>query len=155
MSSSKKAADWQALSIVTMGGAAGVGAEVIFFQFRSKEADYEGTYLFLGAGLGAGGSLGGAIAPSPSDFANGGHNINLWSDIKSKKPFSGDDLDATYLAVDSASFAGAYGYSVMLITAGTFTKYFSMQNVGGWGVGVGVTISGMGGILKRLSHKTY
>jgi hypothetical protein len=155
MSSSKKATDWQGLSIVTMGGAAGFGAEVVFFQFRSKEANYEGTYLFMGVGGGAGGSLGGAIAPSPSDFANGGRNINLWSDIKALKPFSGDDLDATYLRVDSAGAAGAYGYSVMLVSAGFLGKYFSAQNIGGWGIGVGVTISAMGGLLKRLSYKEY
>jgi hypothetical protein len=153
MSTTKKASDWEALAIASIGGAGGLGGELIMFQFRSKEARFEGDYLFIGGGIGAGGSLNGAIAPSPADVARGGRGMNLWSSIKVLKPFSGDDLDMAYAKVDSASVAGAYGYSFMLITGGFFDRLFNLQSVSGWSVGVGINVGIMPGIWKRLGAR--
>lgn len=125
------------------------------FQFRSRQADFMGEYLFVGGGLGLNGSLNGAIAPSPSDFANGGHDIDLWSDIRVSRPFSADDLNLSYAAVCFVGINAAYGYGLMTITAGWANPLFSTQNVSGWGVGVGIGGAMMGGIWKRLSDYNY
>ena len=86
MSASTKANDWECVGIATIGGAAGAGGALTMFQFRSKAADFMGEYLFVGGGVGIGGSLNGAVAPSPTDFYDRGRNINYWSKITAR-PF--------------------------------------------------------------------
>ena len=154
MSTSTRANDWECVGIATVGGAAGAGASLTMFQFRSKAADFMGEFLFVGGGAGFGGSLGGAIAPSPSDFYNGGRNINYWSKLSSKA-FSADDLSNALGVMTSAGVSAAYGYSLVFIDAGLIDSLFKNQYVGGWGIGVGVTIAAMRGMWVRLSSKTY
>ena len=92
MSASVKANDWECVGVATVGGAAGPGGSLTMFQFRSKSADYLGEFLFVGGGVGFGGSLNGAVAPSPSDFYNRGANMNYWTKLNGSKSFSSDDL---------------------------------------------------------------
>ena len=155
MSASTKANDWQCVGIATVGGAGGVGAALTMFQFRSKSADFLGEYLFAAGGIGAGGSLNSGIAPSPSDFYHGGRDINYWSDLKATRAFSGDDLSNCLGSMNSAGASGAYGYSIVYINAGVFDVLFKNQYVGGWGIGVGVSVAFMKGLWVRLSSKNY
>jgi hypothetical protein len=155
MSASVKSNDWQCVGVATIGGASGLGGAVTFFQFRSKKADFLGEYIFAAGGLGVGGSLNSGVAPSPSDFATGGRNINYWSDIKGSRAFSADDLDNCLGEMGSAGVSGGYGYSLVFISAGIFDLLFLNQYIGGWGIGVGMSASIMKGLWKRLSVKNY
>lgn len=155
MSASIKSNDWQTVAVATVGAAVGGGASLTMFQFRSKKSDFLGEYLFVGGGIGLGGSLNSAVAPSPSDFVNRGRDLNYWCDLKVSKPFSGDDLSNSSGDITSAGVSAAYGYSIVFITAGIFDKLFSHQYIGGWGIGVGVSASTMKGIWVRLSTKNY
>lgn len=154
MSASTKANDWECVGIATVGAAAGPGGSLTMFQFRSKSADFLGEYLFAGGGAGFGGSLNGAVAPSPSDFYNGGRNINYWSKILGRS-FSADDLSNALGIMTSAGVSAAYGYSLVYIDAGLFDSLFKNQYVGGWGIGVGMSIAAMRGMWVRLSSKNY
>lgn len=154
MSASVKANDWECVGVATVGGAAGAGAALTMFQFRSKAADFMGEYLFVGGGFGIGGSLNGAVAPSPSDFYNGGRNINYWTKITSKA-FSADDLSNAHGVMSSAGVSAAYGYSLVYIGAGFFDVLFKNQYIGGWGIGVGMSASALRGVWVRLSTKNF
>jgi hypothetical protein len=154
MSASTKANDWECVGIATIGGAAGAGGSFTMFQFRSKAADFLGEYLFVAGGVGIGGSLNSAVAPSPSDFYNRGRDMNYWSKLTSKN-FSGDDLSNALGVMSSAGVSAAYGYSLVYITAGLFDVLFKGQYIGGWGIGVGMSASVMRGLWVRLSSKNY
>jgi hypothetical protein len=67
MGKSTKTNDWQRCGVAQVGAAAGPALGIYCFEFRSKNANFRGVYLFVGAGAGLGGSLGGAAAPSPVD----------------------------------------------------------------------------------------
>ncbi len=155
MSASTKANDWECVGVATAGGAAGAGASVTMFQFRSKAADFLGEYIFVGGGIGAGGSLNSAVAPSPTDLYNKGQGMNYWSKITSSRPFSSDDLSNCMGLMSSAGVSAAYGYSLVYLTAGLFDVLFKSQYIGGWGIGVGVSASVMRGYFIRLSTKSY
>ena len=55
--------------------------------------------------------------------------------------------------MSSAGVSAAYGYSLVYIGAGLIDSLFKNQYVGGWGIGVGVTIAAMRGVWVRLSIK--
>ena len=150
MSDDAAAADWQACGVATIGGAVGAGVQVYFFEFRSMAADCRATFLFIGGGLGLGGDLGGGTAPDPSSVI---HNQipDLWTSLEiGNGPFSANDLNLSYAALSQATAAGAYGYSAVSITAGWARPLFSSQNVSGWTVGVGLNVSMMIGVWKKL-----
>jgi hypothetical protein len=154
MSTSTKASDWECVGIATVGAAAGGGGTLSMFQFRSKAADFLGEFLFVAGGLGLGGSLNSAVAPSPTDLYNRGRDINYWSKITSKA-FSADDLSNAHAVMSSAGVSAAYGYSLVYIGAGFFDVLFKNQYIGGWGIGVGASLSAMRGVWVRLSSKNY
>ena len=154
MSASTKANDWECVGVATIGAAAGGGAALSMFQFRSKAADFLGEFLFVAGGVGIGGSLNSAVAPSPSDLYDRGRNINYWSKITSKA-FSADDLSNAHAVMSSAGVSAAYGYSLVYIGAGFFDVLFKNQYIGGWGIGVGMSASAMRGVWVRLSSKNY
>lgn len=155
MSASTKASDWECVGVATAGGAVGAGAAITMFQFRSKSADFLGEYIFVAGGIGAGGSLNSAVAPSPTDLYNKGQNMNYWSKISSSRAFSSDDLSNCMGVMSSAGVSAAYGYSLVYITAGVFDVLFKGQSIGGWGIGVGISASVMRGYFIRLSTKSY
>jgi hypothetical protein len=154
MSASTRANDWECVGVATVGGAAMIGGSLTMFQFRSKAADFLGEYLFTSGGFGVGGSLNSAVAPSPSDLYNGGRNINYWSKLTSKA-FSADDLSNALGEMSTAGVSAAYGYSLVYISAGLFDPYFKHQYIGGWGIGVGASVTAMAGVWIRLSSKNY
>jgi hypothetical protein len=155
MSATTKANDWECVGVATAGGALGGGAAVTMFQFRSKAADFLGEYVFVAGGIGAGGSLNSAVAPSPTDLYNKGQNMNYWSKISSQRAFSSDDLSNCMGVMSSAGVSAAYGYSLVYLSAGVFDVLFRDQYIGGWGIGVGVSASVMRGYFIRLSTKKY
>jgi hypothetical protein len=149
MSASARVDDWQAVGIAQAGGADIVGAGIYCFNFRSLSANFSGTYLFIGAGVGLGGSLGGGTAPSPSQFVSKAYP-NLYSPIKCRRPFSGDDLDMSYAVLETLQVQVAYGYSLTHISAGWVDKLFASQDASGWGTGVGAGGAVLVGIWKRI-----
>jgi hypothetical protein len=151
-SSERAAADWQCVGIAQVGGAVGLAAGIYCFDFRSQSADFRGTYLFIGGGLGLGGSLGGGMAPSPGDFI---HNTppDVWTSLQVQRPFSGSELDLAYASISSLGAAGAYGYTLMSITAGWADPLFTTQNVSGWGTGVGVSGAMLIGVWKMIGYE--
>jgi hypothetical protein len=155
MSASTKSNDWECVGVATVGGAGGAGAAITMFQFRSKSADFLGEYIFVAAGVGLGGSLNSGVAPSPTDFYNKGRDINYWSKINGNRSFSADDLSNCMGVMTSAGVSAAYGYSLVYITAGVFDILFKNQYIGGWGIGVGMSLSAMRGYFIRLSTKNY
>lgn len=154
VSNEDRAADWQAVGIAQVGGAVGIAGGIACFDFRSKSADFRGTYLFVGGGIGLGGSLGGGVAPSPGDFI---HNTppDVWSALDVQRPFSGKDLDFAYASISSLGVGAAYGYTLMSITAGWADPLFTAQNVSGWGTGVGIAGAMLIGVWKLIGENTY
>ncbi|MEP7076690.1 MAG: hypothetical protein ABI878_12865 [Acidobacteriota bacterium] len=63
---------------------------------------------------------------------------DLWSDLACSRPFSLQDLNHSYGAVETAGAAGALGYYLTRISAGWATKLFDRQSTSGWGTGVGL-----------------
>jgi len=155
MSASVKARDWECVAVATVGGAVTVGASATMFQFRSKSADFLGEYLFAAGGIGLGGSLGSAVAPSPTDLYNGGKGMNYWSKLDVTRPFSSEELHNCMGFMTTLGVSAAYGYSMVYITAGLFDKLFNSQYIGGWGIGVGASGFAMRGFWIRLSTKGY
>ncbi|MGD0186230.1 MAG: hypothetical protein ABSC25_13400 [Roseiarcus sp.] len=141
--------DWRACGVASIGGAVVVGAQVIFFEFRSRAANCRATFLLIGGGLGIGGDLGGATAPDPSSIVHN-QNPDLWTNLKCDKPFSANDLDLAYAAMSGITVSGAYGYSLQGVSAGLVTSLFTDQDVSGWCVGVGASATMMVGVWKQL-----
>lgn len=148
------ATDWECVGVAQVGGAVVIAAGVYCFEFRSRAADVRGQYLFVGGGLGLGGSLGGGAAPGPGDFVSN-HVPDLWTALECRQPFSADDLHLAYAALSTLGAAGAYGYFVTRITAGWANPLFAEQDVSGWGTGVGVVGAMMPGIWLRIGLTAY
>jgi len=154
MSSSAAGNDWQAVGIAQAGGVYVVGGGIYCFEFRSLSGNFRGQYLFIGGALGFGGSLGGGSGPSPGDFISNTYP-DLWSPIKCKRPFSGDDLNWAYAALSTLGAAGAYGYALTGISAGLVDPLFDSQEVSGWGTGVGLIGAILIGVWKQFGSSDY
>jgi hypothetical protein len=154
MSNNARANDWNAVGVAQVGGGFILAGGVYCFEFRSANANLRGQYLFIGAGVGAGGDLGGGGAPGPGDIMSN-TQPDLWSPIKCIRPFSGDDLDLSYAALSTLAAAAAYGYALTGISAGLVDPLFDSQEVSGWGTGVGVVGAMMAGIWKRIGSGNY
>jgi hypothetical protein len=141
--------DWQCVGVVSMGGAVGLGGQLCFYEFRSQAANCRATFIFVGAGIGLGGDLGGAVAPDPSSVIHN-QQPDLWAALKCERPFSANDLNWSYAAMSGINVEATYGYSLCGISAGLVDPLFTDQNVSGWNVGVGATASIMVGVWKRL-----
>jgi hypothetical protein len=136
MGYSTRATDWEASGIAQVGGGAGPAAGYFLFSFRSREADILANFVFSGAGIGLGGSAGGASAP---DFETG--DIS-WSSITCTNSFSANDLHNCFGRLTTAGAGFAIGYGVACITAGGWTRtLFESQNM--WGMSIGVGAGGL------------
>lgn len=149
-----EANDWQACGIAQAGFVAGVGAGCYVFQFRSKNADCIGDFLFIAGGGGLGGSLGGGSGPSPADVIRN-RSSNLWTALTCKRPFSAENLNLSYAEMLVVGASVAYGYSYMEITAGLLTPLFKEQDVSGWGTGVGAVGAVLFGAWKMIGNSRY
>jgi len=146
---SAKATDWEVCGVAQAGGAVGVAVGTSVWQFRSALANRQANYNFTGAGLGLGGDLGGAGAPSPVDVAKN-QQPNLWTQLQCDTAFSLNDLNGSSGRITSAGAGFALGYSIVYISAGTFPSLFHSQNVSGWSVGVGANASVMVGMWNQM-----
>jgi hypothetical protein len=149
MSQHTTARDWEAAGIVTMGGADGAALAVMFFDFRSLSARTRAPFLFIGGGLGFGGSLGGGSGPSPLDVIRN-KVPDMYTPIKCLTKFSVDDLDCSSARVTAIGVAGGYGYTSMRISAGIVRQLFSSADVSGWNTGVGISGSTLVGVWKQI-----
>jgi hypothetical protein len=154
MSTEVAAADWQCVGVAQVGGAVVLAAGLFCFEFRSEAANFRGQYLFVGGGIGAGGSLGGGTAPSPGDFISD-TPPDLWTSLQCEREFSADDLHLAYAALSNLGAAGAYGYTLMGISAGLTDPLFTDQNVSGWGTGVGISGSILVGVWTRIGGTDF
>ena len=95
MSTTVAASDWETQGVAQVGGAAGLGGAMYLFVFRSRSADCRALFVFIGAGVGLGGSVGGASVPSPSDILQ---NVSpyMWTSIPCTRAFAATDLDVCY-----------------------------------------------------------
>jgi hypothetical protein len=148
------ATDWQCVGVAQVGAAVFAAGAIYCFEFRSTRANVRGQYLFIGGGLGLGGSLGGGTAPSPANFARN-EQPDLWTPLTCARPFSANDLDKSYAALSTIGALGAYGYSLTRITAGWTNPLFLDQDVSGWGTGVGAGGAMMPGIWLRIGVHGY
>ena len=156
MSTSTRANDWQCVGVAQAGAVAGVGAGVYFFEFRSRNADFRGVYNLYAAGIGLGGSLGGATAPSPSDILHN-RNPDLWSNIRAETPFSANDLHLSYGNYRSIGAGAGIGYSLVRLSGQSlFTDWFVGQDVSGWGIGgISAGVVALGGLWVKIGDGRY
>ena len=132
-----KASDWQVAGIAQVGGAAGLGAGVWWFEFFSQAVNTREPFMFIGAGIGAGGSIGGASAPDLTDLGNA---KPAYSQLACARPFSVSDLDMSIGRLTSAGAGIGPGYGLLYISGlNTDGALFSSQSVSGWTIGVGAT----------------
>jgi hypothetical protein len=156
MSASIQANDWQCVGVAQAGAVAGVGAGVYFFEFRSRNADFRGAFNLFGAGIGLGGSLGGATAPSPSDVIHN-RNPDLFTSLRADRPFSANNLHLSYANYRSIGASAAVGYSIVRISAASlWNNWFTGQDVSGWGIGgISAGAVALGGLWVKLSEGKY
>ncbi|HWD00598.1 MAG TPA: hypothetical protein VG456_27765 [Candidatus Sulfopaludibacter sp.] len=146
MGYSTKASDWKVAGAASLGGGAILGAGAWTFMLQSRHANYSGFFVFLGAGLGAGGSLNGASAPN----LRTGH-LN-WSDIHCESAFSAEDLNLSMGRLTTGSAGLAVGYGLCYLTAFSFSQiWFESQSCNGLSVGVGAVAATTAGMWKHLS----
>lgn len=124
------ATDWEFAGLAQLGGAAGVGGGANAFFFRSASAGVNEMVLFLGGGIGAGGSLGGSGAP---DFDTGRMS---YSPIECTQAFSLHDLHNSSGRVSNGGVACAVGYGATYISAG-WGDNILFEHQGGLGLSAG------------------
>jgi hypothetical protein len=147
--------DWSASGIMQVGGAATAGAGIWLFQFKSVDADYCGIFMFIGAGLGAGGSIGGVSLPDLSHIKpDPTKSVYAWSDLDCDTQFSARDLNWAPGRLTTGSVSMVVGYGVTYISAKNlpFTSLFLSQSVGGWGAGVGAVAMTTVGFWKWVQE---
>jgi len=139
--------DWEACSIASAGGAAGMGVAAYFFEFRSQKANCRAYFVFVGAAIGEGGGLS-FSGGSPDELL---HNTdaNAWSTLDCGY-FSLSQLDLAVGQVFSGGGSLGYGYSATGISAGLWPVLFARQNVSGWGSGFGLSATGTTGFWKQV-----
>ncbi|MGA2776910.1 MAG: hypothetical protein ABSF94_05085 [Steroidobacteraceae bacterium] len=135
MSLDTKAKDWQVCMLLNIAAGAVVAAGTYRFDFYSESAGLTARFKFVGAGLGAGGNLSGALLPA--DIGSFGP----WSSIKCDQSFSVWDLNGSWGRLTSVSFGMGVTLGPMMISAArnfwSFASWFHSQDVGGFGTGPG------------------
>jgi hypothetical protein len=135
MKLNSKVADWKICGIAQVGGAGGLGAGIWWFELKSDSLGLREPVMFLGAGVGVGGSIGGASGPDLSDLGNA---KPAYADLTCDRAFSVGDLDMSAGRITSAGVGLAVGYGLVYISAFNLNgSMFYSQSVGGLTVGVG------------------
>ncbi|MCX7068684.1 MAG: hypothetical protein NTW85_13480 [Methylococcales bacterium] len=164
MSWKKKADDWQVTGVCQVGGAVTVGGGIWLFQFQSYDAGPEGhIFMFVGAGFGLGGSIGGASLPLGAilDQLRGKKLVSSsplsWSDIDCDSAFSADNLNYAPGRITTGGAGLAVGYSLLYISAKNlpFRGLFHSQSCGGWGTAVGASAITTVGFWKWVQPANY
>ncbi len=145
-----QASDWKVSGVAQVGGAAAVGGGAWTLIFKSDSADYAAMFAFLGGGLGAGGSVGGASMP---DFSNGGLS---WTHIECDEAFSAADLNWSAGRLTTAGAGLAVGYGVIIISAFDWGgPMFSSQECFGGSIGVGASAMTTVGVWKWMDEGNW
>jgi len=132
MGNGTKVTDWEVAGVAQVGGAATLGGGAWMFEFKSTLAAVKQAFVFVGAGLGVGGSVGGASAP---DFSAG---TPSYTAITCDRAFSVDDLSGSAGRLTTAGAGLAVGYGVTIISAFNLRgSMFSSQECYGISIGVG------------------
>ncbi len=140
-----RATDWGVAGVAQVGGAATVGGGLWMFEFKSVLAAARQPFVFIGAGLGLGGSMGGASAP---DMSAG---TPSYTSIACDRPFSVDDLSGSAGRLTTAGAGLALGYGVTIVTAFNWGgSMFSSQECYGISIGVGASAITMVGYWRAL-----
>ena len=136
-----QARDWKCATAAQIGGAAQVGGGVYWILFQSAEAHAREMFMFIGGGLGLGGSVGGANVTPDSLTA-----------ITCDQAFSVADLNMSPGRLTLAGAALAVGYAVVYISAFNLSgSLFTSQYVGGFGAGVGVSAQTLVGYWRSMT----
>ncbi|MCJ2083354.1 hypothetical protein [Methylobacterium sp. J-090] len=146
----KKADDWQV--VCTGIGALGIiiSAGIARFVFFSKSADVAARFQLAGTGKGLGGNATGAPLDD-DDWSS--IDCSGWQGLS--QPFSVLDLHGTGGFLATMGVGAAVGWGPMYISAGpklpeTNKPFFSVQNVGGFSLGVGASALSLNGSWKYL-----
>jgi len=118
---------------------------------RSREAAIHAhPFIFTGYGLGFGGSIGGAVLPSPIDIVQGA-KPNLYTKIRVDMAFSIDDLNCSGGRLSTMGAGFAIGGGVVVVSAFNFSRVmFNSQETYGFTAGVGASAMVVAGIWKAL-----
>jgi len=136
-----KVKDWQVCPVAQVGGAAVIGAGAYMVMFKSPSLGVSEAFSFIGAGLGAGGSLGGTTLDGS------------YSKIDCSKEFSLSDLHLCIGRIGSATASFGAGASAVSITAYPVTSFsylFEECIVPGWSAGVGLGATYFTGVWFSL-----
>jgi len=140
-----KATDWEVAGVAQVGGAATVGGGLWMFEFKSSLAGMKVPFLFIGAGLGLGGSIGGASAP---DMSSGQPSYTA---LRCDRAFGVDDLSGSAGRLTTAGAGMAVGYGVVIITAFNFRgPMFASQECYGFTIGVGASAMTTVGMWQEM-----
>ena len=130
-----RADDWKVLSVGQLGAALIVSAAIFLFDFHSAKAGLTARFRLSGTGKGLGANI--------SELGDPGD----WDDIDSSdplgQPFSVWDLDRCPGHLASIGAGAVISLGAVYISAGPKTgfrkPFFSVQNVGGFGLGAGAS----------------
>ncbi len=137
--------DWEVAGVAQVGGAATVGGGVWMFEFKSTLAAVKQPFIFVGGGLGLGGSMGGASAP---DMSSG---TPSYTALTCDRAFSINDLSGSAGRLTTAGAGLSVGYGVTIITAFNWGgSMFSSQECYGISIGVGASAITMVGYWHTL-----
>jgi hypothetical protein len=164
-----QADDWKVTGICQIGGGALVGGGMWLFRFQSFDAGREAhDFMFIGAGIGYGGSIGGASIPlgpiikQAMDQIFGlrpdkTHSPLSWSELNCDSAFSADDLNYAPGRVTTGGAGLAVTYSLLYISAKNlpFRSLFRSEPCGGWSTGVGASVITTVGFWKWVQPATY
>lgn len=146
MGADTPAQDWKVAGQVSLGGASYVGAGGWVFLFQSDEAQHSESFVLYGAGIGLGGSMGGASLP---DSPSGG---NAWTRLRCHRPFSADDLHNARGEIINTSAGLALGLGLTRLTGSTWDQsLFDSEPFMSANAGVALGGFAMVGIWRRLS----
>lgn len=153
MSLATQADDWQVVCTGVGGFGLLISGALFSFVFFSKKADISALFWFRGTGWGLGGNMSGG-ASDPDDWSK----IDCSGNLGLSCAFSVYDLDKSPGHVATAGVGAGIGYSVVYISAGPQigfkTPFFSVQSVGGLGMGAGLGAASLTGSwgYKKISR---
>jgi hypothetical protein len=153
-----QADDWEVSSICQAGGASGAGGGVWLFNFQSADANFYGAnFIFIGGGMGVGGSIGGASFPNMFKQSRLGGSALVWSSIQCDRPFSAADLNWAPGRVTTAGLSLSVGYTLLYVSAKNlpFSSLFLSQSCNGPSIGVGATAMATVGLWKWIQDCGY
>jgi hypothetical protein len=156
--------DWEVTGLVEVGGGEGIAAGVWMFEFQSYNAGAEGhIVLFVGLGIGFGGSIGGSLVPDIGAIIDRAtkkpipRRVLQWSSIDCRSKFSINDLNYCPGRLSNGSAAVSVGYDITYISALKKSRdLFFSQSCGGLSIGgLGLDIMSVGGFWKWLGPAAY